>query len=396
MFFTQIVNALIVLLTGKLIAIYINPEEFGMYSIQWASFILFSTFLVTPMIQYIKSTEKTIIPKIGSKYYAYTLIAIVSIACLFLLLFLHFYYDSLNYLLVIIFLLFVPFYTLNSILANYLNIQSRLIAFSKLSTLRAAGGLIFVVLYFTIGFSFLSHTQVLWLVQFTGVLLGFIFFISQYRLVATKIKVGYYSFIAKYLKFAGPLMAMALWAWINNYFDRYALEYFLSIKDVGVYNASYSVGSKLFLILSPIFTILITPTVFGKKSSKEKKRRMLTYSLFYIVVAIPILTITYFSSELIGGILLSEKYNEGFLIIFWIALAFFMFTLAQFFELYFYSELKTKIILIGNILSAIINIVLNIVLIPKYGILGAALATCIGFAVYLGLIFYTFNRQAQK
>jgi O-antigen/teichoic acid export membrane protein len=392
---TQVINAVIALISGKLIAIYILPEEFGVYSIQWATFILFATLLITPMIQFVKSTEKTIIPKIGTKYYIYTLVGIVFIAYISLLLFLHFYYGNLNIVLILVLLFFLPLYTINSILANFLNVQNDLISFSKLSLLRSGTGLFFIVLYFALNFSFLAQTEVLWIIQLSGVFLGFAFFISKYRLVTAKFKVAYIAFFKKYIRFAGPLMVVAFWAWINNYFDRYAIEYFLSIKDVGVYNASYSVGSKFFLMISPLFAILVTPTVFSNKPSKEKKRIMLRYTLFYSTLAIPVLIVIYFSSAFIGNILLSEKYEEGFFMIFWIALAFFMFTLAQLFELYFYSELQTKIILIGNVLSAVVNIILNIVLIPKLGILGAALATCLGFGIYLSLIYYRFIRQTE-
>ena len=52
--------------------------------------------------------------------------------------------------------------------------------------------------------------------------------------------------------------------------------------------------------------------------------------------------------------------------------------------------------MIGNVLSAAVNIILNIILIPKYGIIGAALATCFGFAIYLGFIFFKFKKHGEK
>ena len=99
-----------------------------------------------------------------------------------------------------------------------------------------------------------------------------------------------------------------------------------------------------------------------------------------------------FLKDYIGGLLLSANYREGFVVIFWVALAFFIFTLAQLHELILYAELKTKIILFGYIISAFVNVALNVILIPKIGISGAAIATCIGFTVYLLIIYYSLRK----
>ena len=50
------------------------------------------------------------------------------------------------------------------------------------------------------------------------------------------------------------------------------------------------------------------------------------------------------------------------------------------------AENLTKLSLLRTASGAIINIILNIILIPKYNILGAALATLISYA-YIGYFF---------
>jgi len=284
-----------------------------------------------------------------------------------------------------------PFSTLSIILLNYFNTSNKLIDFSKLSVLKALSGLIFITLFFVLGLNFVDNVQVLWLMQIIGVLVGLIFFLPKYRVYRTKFKIAYQTFIKKYMRFAGPLMFMAIWAWCNNYFDKYAIEYFLTMEDVGNYNASYSVGSKFFLFLSPLFMILLTPMVYSVSHLNVKKHTIQKYSLYYLIFAIPILVAIYYLKDFIGSILLSENYKAGFSIIFWIALAFFIYTLTKLFELLFYAEQRTKVIMTGNIISAILNIFLNVLLIPIWGLLGAALATCIGFTAYLGVIYYNFK-----
>jgi len=391
---TQVVNAVIALFTGKLIAIYIDPQEFGVYGIHWATFIFFSTTLITPIIQFTKATEKTLHKKIGTVYYLVVAIGHVLIAYILLIVSLYFLNYNLDLILVIILFFFVPSYTVVTVIANFLNIHNQLIDYCKQSLIRSSGGLVFLITYFVIfQISSIENEKVLWLVQLIGAVLGVIIFLRKYNFYTYKAKIGINSFFNKYIKFAWPLMFMAIWAWVNNYFDRYAIEHYLSLDDVGVYNANYSVGSKFFLMISPIFMVLATPSVFDNLKKHEKKQRILKYSLNYFLLAIPILITIFLLQDIIGYTLLSPKYEDGFHIIFLIAVAFFIFTWTQLLELYFYSERTTKIIMIGNILSALTNISLNVLLIPKYGLNGAAYSTCIGFIIYLFVVYYKLRRQ---
>ena len=389
---TQFINAIIALTTGKLIAIYILPEDFGTYNIQFATYTFFSTLLISPFVQFIKATNKTLLPKIGSKQYISLVIFIMGITYFLFISFLYFYYDIFDFLLYVVFLLFMVLSTFNSIIGNYLNINNQIIDFSKLSIVKSFSGLIFIFIFFIFGLQFMDDTQVLWLMQLMGVLMACIFFVSKYKLFKTRFKIGYGSFFKKYMRFAGPLIFMGIWSWINNYFDRYAIEYYLSTKEVGIYNASYGVGSKFFLMLSPIFMILLIPLVYQVAKKEQKKKAIDKYSFIYFLIGIPILGGIYIFKDSIGGLLLSGAYAEGFYLIFWVALAFFALTLAYIYESYFYAEERTKIILVGNIISAITNILLNIILIPRYGVLGAAIASCIGFTAHFGVMFYNFKR----
>lgn len=392
MLLTQVISALIALVSGKLIAIYILPKDFGIYNLQFATYTFFATLLINPFIQFIKTTNKTLLPKIGSKPYIFTIAALTMISYVSLITFLYIYQELFDGTMIVIFFFFITFSTVNKIFSDYLNINNRLILFSKLSVLESLSGLAFLALFFVLGLSFVKDYQILWLMQLFGILIGLSLYISNYRVFNTRFKVAYDSFLKKYFQFAGPLMFLAIWAWINNYFDRYAIEYYLTLEEVGVYNASYSVGSKFFLLVSPIFIILLTPLVYAVSKKNLKKKSVTKYSTYYIIIGIPLLILIFYLRDIIGSLLLSENYKEGFVLIFWVALAYFILTLGQLYELLFYSEQKTKVILVANVISALSNIVLNILMIPSLGLIGAAFATCLGFFIQFCVLFYYFKK----
>ena len=388
----QALNTIIALISGKLIAIYVLPNDFGSYSIQWATYTFFSTLLISPFLQYIKTSYSDLLPIVGTKLYAITAGGILIITFLGLSLFLYFVYGITNNILLVILFLFLPLFLVNGVLSDFLNVKDKLVEFSQLSIIKALGSLIFISIYFVFGFAFLENIEALWAMQLTGVVICIIIFLPKYRIYNAKIKIAYATFFRRYIRFGWPLIVLAFWAWINNYFDRYAIEYFLSLKEVGVYNANYSVGSKFFLMISPVFSVLLTPFVYDNSKRAVKKKIINRFVLIYLFLSIPILLLIYYLRNIIGSLLLSQSYNQGFQIIFWIALAFFILTLTQLYELIFYTEHRTKVLLLGTIYSAIANIVLNIILIPVFGIHGAALATLIAFTIQLLFVFVQYKR----
>ncbi|SFR31326.1 Membrane protein involved in the export of O-antigen and teichoic acid [Robiginitalea myxolifaciens] len=380
-FFSQVAGAFIALISGKVIALYVSPEDFGLYGIQFATFTFFTSLMVSPAIQFAKASNTTFIPRIGSSYYLRTVFFSVLISFVCLLLFFWWYFGNLSLSLILILFVFFPINTANKLLNDQLNIGGRLITFSNLGLLRALLGLLFLFLFFVLGWKFTSDVNALWLMQLVGSALGLLLFYKTYITYRQKFQVHFYTYFKRYLKFAWPLASLAIWTWISNYFDRYAIEAYLDIEQVGIYSASYGVGSKFFLTLSPIFLILLTPKVFSKSKNEEKIVAIIKKSWLYLALALPILVLIYFTRGLIGNILLSTEYQEGFYLIFWIAAAFFTYTISQFFEIYFYAGGRTKIILLINVVGATINILLNVIIIPILGIWGAAISTFFSFTI---------------
>ncbi|EAR14641.1 lipopolysaccharide biosynthesis protein [Robiginitalea biformata] len=384
---SQIISAIIALISGKLIAIYVSPEDFGTYGIQFATYTFFTTLLIHPIIQFIKTSNNTLIPRIGIKPFVITMVVSIGISYLLMASFLAWYYGTQLWPLFILLFFFILTSSLNNVLNDHLNIRNRLIDFSKLALLRSISALLFISLYFYIGYNYLTDIYALWAMQLFGGVLGLLFFGRKYHFYLGGFPVKYSSFFKKYIRYAWPLIFLALWTWISNYFDRYAIEYFLSTEKVGIYSASYGVGSKIFLVLSPIFMIMVTPQVYAVVKRDQKKKVLERYGKVYTTVAIPILVVIYFTRNIIGKLLLSDQYSDGFFLIFWIAIAFYLLTLSKLYELYFFSEKNTRIIFYANGLSALVNLLLNIILLKPYGLFGAAIASCIAFMVHFGIIF---------
>ncbi len=172
--------------------------------------------------------------------------------------------------------------------------------------------------------------------------------------------------------------------------DMIMLGYYKGHSEVGIYNAAY----KIFLIFIVPFQLIITaffPRLSRNKPSKTKSFKSLfyTYSLsLFISSLILFIVLFYFPNEIIH-IVFGLKYAEAYKPLSILSLNVLVIAINIIFgnPLIAWGQQKKYIIPIG--IGAIINIILNIILIPKYSYNGAALATLFSeVAVSIGIIFY--------
>lgn len=386
LFLSQIVNAIISVVVGKLIAVYFLPEEFGSFNIQMATYTFFFSLLLNPFIQYMKSITNTADFNTGYRHFSKLALSLLVSTLLLIFIILKLYNDTSIKVLMLLALV-LPLHFSYSLLLDYFNVKGNINSFSKMGMLNGLSGLAFLLIAIYFLKHFFDGVFLLWVVQFFCYLGGILFFIKKYR-IDTKNKPldDFKVFFKTYSIYAWPLIVLAFWSWINSYFDRYLIEYFLNLKDVGIYNANLGLGSKVFLMLNPFFLTLLTPIAFNNEITlKAKKQHVIRYAYMYSMVAFFILAILAFTYNFIGTILLSKNYAEGNYIIFWTALAYFLVTFTYLFEVVFYFQKRTGIILLSNVISAITAIVLNVIFIPIFGLQGALIglvaAGCIRFLV---------------
>lgn len=197
-----------------------------------------------------------------------------------------------------------------------------------------------------------------------------------------------------YLRYGLPLTPNAMIMWIVQSSDRYIIGYFMGMSAVGIYSAAYAIGSLITFFLAPIGFILF-PTI--SKLYEEKKieevSNYLKYSLkYFLIFAIPSAFGLSVLAEPLLRALATEEFVSGGIVIPFIAFGTITFGVFQICIYITHLAKKTElnVILLGT--SALSNIILNIILIPPIGILGAAVATLISYAVLALLtIFISFK-----
>lgn len=198
------------------------------------------------------------------------------------------------------------------------------------------------------------------------------------------------------LKDGWPLMISFMMVTIYMQSDIIMIKELLNVEAVGIYAAATRLSVAWYFIPSIIASSLFPALINAKKISESlyyaRLTKLLTLMIWMgIAIAIPM---TFLSDWLIM-ILYGEAYNgAGIILSIHIWAAVFVFANSAINQWYVNENLQF-ISMIFTGIGAILNLVLNYLLIPIYGIVGSAIATIISYfiASFLCLLFHKETRK---
>ncbi|CAN5349659.1 hypothetical protein BH09BAC4_BH09BAC4_31670 [soil metagenome] len=390
----QMVSALMALIYGKLTAVYIPPAEWGDYSLLFAIMTLLHGFFVTPAIQSFKVAFARFSRAQTIRFYRRILLLIYLTILPTVALLAGLYYQNPIFGLVWLAAFGQGMYQLGN---DYLNISGQHRRYVLIQIGYATSN---VLLLFVLVVGLKQQTSVgLWQ---SLTLLNSLFAVLAYcqlvRAIHTheslsETAIDWHELTKSFKQYVGPLLSLAFWGWISNYADRYLLRLYLTDADVGQYVMGYSLGSKLLILVAPLLTFL-SPQVLklraAERPSSAANPLLLRYLFRYVVLAGAGCFLFYLNRDWIGNLLLSDRYKPAFLVGPIVAVGYLFLTSIHLLEVKWYAFGQTRLVLFHNVAGAIWTIGLAVILIPLFGILGAALATLFGFAGQFLLVIWLF------
>ncbi len=214
---------------------------------------------------------------------------------------------------------------------------------------------------------------------------GIIFFINTY-----KGKMLYNKAFWKYaFSFNIPLLAYYLSQMIFNQSDRIMISHICGIGDAALYGVAYNLSMLMTFVLNAINNSYI-PWLYGKlKSENAEANKTISCGIAFLMALI-ILCIIWFAPEIIA-IMAGKEYLEAVWVVAPVSISLLLLFYSQLFiNIEFYYEEK-RFLVIASIAAAIINIVLNFILIPIFGFTAAGYTTLFSY-----IIFAVSNYLAMK
>jgi O-antigen/teichoic acid export membrane protein len=227
---------------------------------------------------------------------------------------------------------------------------------------------------------------------YARVIMGIIYILYVINFTKLKFRECKTIYVTSSLALALPLIPHFLAGWMNSVGDRVLIEQFLDLFELGIYSlgAQFNVG---LMMLVTSFNMAYAPRFFKLMKKEEVDQNF--YSKIFNTVVLTLLVIS-----LLGLILVplfikyfgSDSYQSSYLFV-WLLFGGTLWHLGYIMSvssLVYYKKMKRVAVI--TVMTAGVNIVLNLLLIPFLGIFGAAFATYISYFFQ----FYYVKRFANR
>jgi O-antigen/teichoic acid export membrane protein len=192
--------------------------------------------------------------------------------------------------------------------------------------------------------------------------------------------------LAKSMLFYGlPLMILESLELVLRLSDRYMIESMIGASALGQYSASYNLSTYIDLIILVAMVQALKPAYMQIWEAKGKESTQVFLSKFlrvFLIAGIPFVTMFAITAPHLLGFLSGPKYAPGTVIIPYLSMTYLLQGSMHIFTAGLYIFKDTKALVVWSCIATVINISLNFIFIPKYGIAGAAMMTLLAFAVF--------------
>lgn len=225
---------------------------------------------------------------------------------------------------------------------------------------------------------------------YLGKIIGDIFFIIitgavflVYLLIKGK-KIIKFEYWVYALSISAPLVIHNLSKIINDQFDRVIINRYFGQSATGIYSFSYTVGT-IVTVISVSLGQAWEPWFFKKFNENNIsiiQNRAKTYRDIFSFIYVCVLML---STEIIK-IMANKDYWQGISIVPWVFMGLYFQFLYSFEVNVEFALKKTRLISLGTTFAVAFNVVLNIIFIPVYGYIAAAIITAVSY--FLLFIFH--------
>jgi len=193
------------------------------------------------------------------------------------------------------------------------------------------------------------------------------------------------------IKFGLPLVWAELGHLVLNYADRYMVQLFLGSIPLGLYTAGYNLATYVAEVIIYPINYAMTPIYMdilvnkGEEETREFFTKLFTY--FVLIISPVVFGFIAVGRDLLM-VLASSKYIEAYTVLPYVVIGQSIYACSIILNSGLFIRKKTHLMTIIMIGGCFLNVGINIVLIPRFGILGAAQATLISYIFYTVIITY--------
>jgi O-antigen/teichoic acid export membrane protein len=259
---------------------------------------------------------------------------------------------------------------------------------------------VLVFLFVLVGFVIIKNPLVpAFAYLLTGLILPLVFFPLMVKFTFKNYFNIKYSFeiglVKKLLEFGFPVMVGSMGWFLISYTDTIMLTFFKSVQEVGLYNAALPT-SNILQYFGLSLTVVLIPMASEMWARKHKMQLITGTKLLYkycFFIIIPFSLMMFSFPEIILTLLFGPSYvsASNALKVLAIGTIFFIIAGINFSILSGIGKPKINLKIITS--AAFFNIIMNILLIPQWSIIGAALSSTLSFFIMFVLSLFFIKKS---
>lgn len=182
------------------------------------------------------------------------------------------------------------------------------------------------------------------------------------------------------LEYCRPLIANSIAWWINSASDRYIVIFFCGLAENGIYSVASKIPSILNIFQS-IFNQAWTLSAVKDFDAEDKNKFFTNTYEMYNCLMVLMCSVIISMDKILAKFLYAKEFYVAWKYVPWLTIAIVFGALSGYIGGLFSAIKNSKIFAQSTAIGAAINIVLNVVLTPWIGALGASIATMICYFV---------------
>ncbi len=186
-----------------------------------------------------------------------------------------------------------------------------------------------------------------------------------------------------------PLVLAGLAIWVLGVSDRYLLRILRDVSEVGIYHLGCLLPESTFLLMGEIFRLSLRPRaihLYEEKGIEAVDKLQQQITRLFLALSLPIALFFSLAPKTLMAFLAGPAYQAGAFAVPWVTWGALFFQLHQLAFTGLLLNYQTARLAANLAATALVNILLNFILIPRWGFVGAAVSTALSFA---GLLLMT-------
>ncbi len=178
--------------------------------------------------------------------------------------------------------------------------------------------------------------------------------------------------------------------WVMTISDRYLIAHFWSSREVGLYAINYGFCAMPYLMLNGWIETFTRSRLYGRAAAGDREgvRAIMKGRLLLAVGgSLAGTAALWFLAEPIGLLLLGTTYWQGLRLAMILCAAYALYVMGNVFHSLFIAMKRAEVLARTALLAAATNVSLNLILVPRHGIEGAAWSALASFGLWFVVLW---------